>query len=610
MDENLNQKQKEAVNHGKGPLLIAAGAGSGKTRTLVSRLCYLLKNGANPQNILAITFTNKAANEMKKRITSSTNTKSTTNERIHKFEKGSLFADGPFIGTFHSFGVKILKNESLYFKRTKNFTIFDDEDSLALVKKIIKEKNLSKEQFNPYVILSKISYVKNELLNIEELIEENPNNKNLAFFKIYEKELEKNNAFDFDDLIEKPVRLFLNDPQKLKRYQDRLEYILIDEYQDINTAQYVLVKLLAQKHKNLFVIGDDAQSIYGFRGSDFRNFLNFESDWPEAKIVKLEENYRSSANIINASSSLIKNNIMQKPKDLWTKNEPGELIEIIAFENAEEEGWGISEIVLELIRKGETPEEIAVLYRTNAQSRAIEQAFIQNSISYEIFGGLKFFARKEIKDLVAGLRYAFNPNDLISLERIEKNFSKAKSKFLAESLPQMSEKLSLVELINFFIENTNYLEYLENNFKNHQERLENVKELINFAASYQNPLEFLENISLMSSSDGKPKMLKNAVKLMTVHMAKGLEFNNVFVVGCNEKLLPHKQSLIKPEELEEERRLMYVAMTRARNKLHLSFWDFPSRFLSELPPELIKFKKASGYGFKDAEWDDETIYLE
>ncbi len=280
MDVNLNQKQKEAVSHGKGPLLITAGAGSGKTKTLVGRLCYLLKNGINPQNIVAITFTNKAANEIKKRIASLTNTKSTADERIHKFKKDSLFADGPFIGTFHSFGAKILKNESSYFKRTKNFTIFDNEDSLALIKKILKEKNLSKEQINPYVILNKISYVKNELLDIEELIEESPNNKNLAFFKIYEKELEKNNAFDFDDLIDKPVRFFLNEPQKLKLCQDRLEYILIDEYQDVNTAQYILVKLLAQKHKNLFVIGDDAQSIYGFRGSDFRNFLNFENDWP------------------------------------------------------------------------------------------------------------------------------------------------------------------------------------------------------------------------------------------------------------------------------------------------------------------------------------------
>ncbi|MDD5547938.1 MAG: UvrD-helicase domain-containing protein [Candidatus Pacebacteria bacterium] len=600
MNQELNEKQKEAAEHKSGPLLITAGAGSGKTRTLVNRVMHLLNLGIKPGEILAITFTNKAADEMRSRILKS---------KILPLPKtkSDFQEDFPFIGTFHSFGAKILKSEAPYFGRTKNFTIFDSEDSLSLIKRILKEKDLPKERFNPLAIAAKISNIKSEL---EEPEESETDARLFSIFKTYEHALQKNNAFDFDDLIEKPVRIFQKEKAVLEKYQNKFSHVLVDEYQDINTSQYFLIKLLSQIHKNIFVIGDDAQSIYSFRGSDFRIFLNFENDWPEAKIIKLEENYRSSANIVNASSFLIKKNSLQKPKDLWTSNEEGDPIKLFAFQNAEEEAWGVCERILELIKNGAKPEEITILYRTNAQSRAIEQALIQSSIPYEIYGGLKFYARKEIKDLIAGLRYAFNPNDSVSKERIEKNFSKSRSRLVLEELPRLSNELNLTELINFFMENTNYLEFLENNFRNYKDRLENIQELINFAANYKDPHEFLESVSLLSSSDGRPKLKQNAVKLMTIHMSKGLEFDNIFIIGCNEGLLPHEQSLFKNDEMEEERRLMYVAMTRARKKLFLSFYNLPSRFLGELPPELIEFQKVTSYGTENKDWDDETIYLE
>lgn len=608
MDRELNEKQKEAVSHGRGPLLITAGAGSGKTKTLVNRLVHLLKSGVAPEKILAITFTNKAAKEMQARATNYL--QPTTNSKDEVVGR-RLSVVSPFIGTFHSFGVKILKNEANYFKRTKNFTIFDYDDSLSLIKKIIKEKNLSKDRYNPIGILGQISNYKSEVTDIDAL---NPETafelKTIEIFQQYESSLQKSNAFDFDDLITKPVQLFNAQPDILAKYQNQYEYILIDEYQDINTAQYQLIKLLAQQHQNIFAIGDDAQSIYKFRGSDFRNFLNFEKEWPKAKVIKLEQNYRSTSVIVSASSAVIKNNKQQKPKELWTQNEEGDLIKITAYENAEEEAWGICGKILELMRTGEALGEIAVLYRTNAQSRAIEQALIQNKIPYEIYGGLKFYARKEIKDLVAGIRYAYNPKDEASIERLDKNFTKAKSKIIFEKLPELTKELTLVQIISYFMESTDYPEYLVKNYKNPSERMENVNELINFASQYDDPHKFLEDVGLMSASDGKPKLLKNSIKLITVHAAKGLEFNNIFLAGCNEGLLPHQQSFFSSEEIEEERRLMYVAMTRARKKLFISFYNLPSRFLGELPGDLIEFIKVSSYGERRMDWDDETIYIE
>jgi len=516
-----------------------------------------------------------------------------------------------FVGTFHSLGARILKEESRLTGRTKNFTIFDDEDSLSLIKEIMKDMNLAKERFNPFAVANKISKIKNEVLDLEELEPENNYEKIiLAVFKKYEEALARNNAFDFDDLIEKTARLFQNDPEILKKYQNRWRHILVDEYQDVNTSQYLLVKMLSEKHQNLFVIGDDAQSIYSFRGSDFRNFLNFEKDWPAAEVIKLEENYRSTPNIIQAASSLIKNNKLQKPKELWTKNPAGNSIQIISYSGRDEEAAGIAEKITALLQSGETLPQIAILYRTNAQSRAVEQALIQSQIAYEIFGGLKFYNRKEIKDIVAGLRYAFNPKDEISAERIIKTFNKKEKEILLAELPRLAGKISLSELIGFFLENSGYWEHLEKYCKNPEERRENIKELISFAGRFADPQDFLEQVALMSTLDGRPKIQENAVKLMTIHMAKGLEFNNVFIAGASEGVLPHERSIADNDELEEERRLMYVAMTRAKQNLFISFYDLPSRFLGELPGDLVEFRQVKNYGEENRNWEDEEIYLE
>lgn len=589
--------QAKAVSHKTGPLLIAAGAGSGKTKTLTSRLLHLLESGVDPKQIIAITFTNKAAKEMKSRIVDAS-----------KHDKSFVM---PFIGTFHSLGVQILKEEAPLVKRTPFFTIFDEEDSSSLIKSIIKEMQLSADRFSPYAVIGQISRIKNELLDIEEYAEGGRYEQTIAtVYQKYNDALLKSNAFDFDDLIEKVVRIFQDNPQVLEKYQARWQHVLVDEFQDVNTNQYLFVKLLAMKHRNLFVIGDDAQSIYAFRGSDFRNFLNFEKDWENSTVILLDENYRSTQNIINAASALIKNNKFQKPKNLFTKNPEGELIHLTAFQNADEEARSVAERIKDYLRNGELPKDIAILYRTNAQSRALEQALIRHQVPYEIFGGLKFYARKEIKDIISALRYAYNPNDISAINRINKTFNKAPRTMLLQTMPRLAEELMLVELINYFLEQTHYVEYLATHFKNPDERLDNIRELITFAASFKNPRDFLEQVTLLSSLDGRPKLQENAVKLMTIHLAKGLEFDRIFIVGANEGLLPHERSMVKSDELEEERRLMYVAMTRARLHLNISFYDLPSRFLGELPPELIEFTKVSSYGEENRDWDDETIYIE
>ncbi|NCN52918.1 UvrD-helicase domain-containing protein [Candidatus Wolfebacteria bacterium] len=590
----LNEIQQKAVTHKEGPLLIAAGAGSGKTRTLTSRLNHLLESGIKPENIIAITFTNKAAKEMLSRVS----------------KNKPLGFKLPFIGTFHSLGVRILKREARQVGRTHAFTIFDEDDSLALIKKILKEGSYKKDRYKPMEVIKKISRIKNELMSSDELEDSNYDDVIISIYKKYEDELKQSNAFDFDDLIEKVVRIFKNYSEILKKYQNQWQYILVDEFQDVNTSQYELVKLISEKHKNLFVIGDDQQSIYAFRGSDFKIFLNFERDWPNAKIIKLEENYRSTKNIIRAASELIKNNQFQKPKDLWTQNEEGSSINIFAYQNKDEEAWGIAGKIADMIRQDILLKDIAIVYRTNAQSRAIEQALIRMHIPYEIYGGLKFYARKEIKDIVASLRYAFNNKDAASVERLKKSLGMRKSEPILKDLPRLAETLSLPELINFFIENTDYIELLEKKFKNPEERRDNIKELIDFASSFKDPHEFLEQVSLMSSLDGRPKLEKESIKLMTIHLAKGLEFEHVFIIGVADGLLPHERSFMKNEDMEEERRLMYVAMTRAKQNLNLSFYDLPSRFLGELPPELIEFKQISSYGEEDKDWDDESIYIE
>ncbi len=560
--KNLNSRQLEAVAHADGPLLIAAGAGSGKTKTLTTRLAKLIERGIKPEHIVAITFTNKAAKEMADRVSAN---------------------PAPFIGTFHSFCARILKQEAKLVNRTQHYTIFDDDDSMSLLKKVMKQLDISKDRYSPVALHSKISQIKSELLDPKEF------DKTAALvFEKYELELLKNNAFDFDDLIEKTVRILQDHPAVLKKYHQQFTHILVDEYQDINTCQYQLIRLLAGTAQNLSVVGDDQQAIYSFRGADFRNFLNFQRDWPNAKIVKLEQNYRSTANIINAASAVIKNNKLQTPKTLWTDAAAGSLIRVVKTTDPEQEAAVIAGRLYE-----HKPESAAILYRTNAQSRSIEQALIAANIPYKIFGGLKFYERKEVKDLVAGLRIANNPLDSISAERLRKNFDKKTGAHLVAELTRLGKNLSILELINFFLENSNYFEYLEKHYKNHLERVENINELIRFAGDFKSLDEFLERVSLLQSADAAAKSSGNGrmppVNLMSVHLAKGLEFDHVFVSGCTDGLLPHQMSYGSLDEIEEERRLMYVAMTRARKELCLTFSGTPSRFLYEIPPELTDF---------------------
>ncbi len=616
MLSTLNPQQEEAATAGDGPLLIVAGAGTGKTKTLTQRLAHFIRRGIQPTRICAITFTNKAAREMVDRVRTI----------INGHDHGELTGHNhsPLIGTFHALGAKILREEARLLKRGPNFTIFDDHDSFSLIKKIIKrrlgahqkngggEDRLFRNLKKPALFAQKISEIKNVDSAIPDLkkLGEETGNLILEIFRKYEGGLKENNAFDFDDLIEKPVYLFKKYPGVLKKYQNKFDAILVDEYQDLNPRQYELIKFIAGGHKNLSVVGDDEQMIYGWRYADLRIFLDFEKDWPGAQIKFLEENYRSTQNIIGAASAVAKNNQYRRPKNLWTKNPKGELIKIVEVENdGEEAEWIVSEM-----RKSDEGYKTAITYRTNAQSRAVEQALIRSKIPYRIFGGLKFYERKEIRDIVAALRYAVNKKDEISRGRLEKSLGKNRFQELAESMAVSDLKnIPPIKLVEKFLRITDYLEYLEKNYLNYDERRENVAELIDFASRFTNPHLFLEEIALVQAPDAPSKgsgpnqrsneenqrtvdpirgregsqraSASNGVDLMTIHLSKGLEFDRVFIAGCSEGLLPHARSQGDQYKLEEERRLMYVAMTRAKKLLYISFYDLPSRFLGEIPPE-------------------------
>jgi DNA helicase-2/ATP-dependent DNA helicase PcrA len=630
LPHDLNPNQLEAARYSGGPLLITAGAGSGKTKTLTSRLLYLLSEKVPGNQIVAITFTNKAAEEMKRRANSAfigLKAVSTDNTDLANGQDGpapaspksqrgesatrlassserdlerdgsasaSLWRDGlPFIGTFHSFGARIMRKEAANFGRTGTYTIFDENDAVKIVKRILKDGGFDKVRYPFGLVRKSISKAK------DELSRELDDDKLEYIYEAYEAELRRQNAFDFDDLIEKPARLLESSPDILAKYQNRFRYFLVDEYQDINTAQYRLVKLLSGKDRNLSVVGDDHQSIYSFRSADLRNFLNFERDFPDAKVVVLDQNYRSTRNIVSASSAVISNNKNQRPKTLWTENEEGDPIRVHGFESPEGEADWLAENI--------TPgRNAAVLYRTNAQSRPIEQALVFNSIPYFVYGGLKFYDRKEIKDIVAALRYAVNPADELSKERLLKEFKKTRVRPIIDSLPEMALSLSPVEFIGYLLKETDYFTTLRGD-KNFEERMENIGELISFAGSFNAVSELVERVSLLESTD-QPRQNGSSennipVRLMTIHMAKGLEFDNVFLVGASESILPHERSIFREEDLEEERRLMYVAMTRAKKNLFISFFRNASRFLYEIPPELVAFSNKS-FG------DEDTIYLD
>lgn len=605
MLNSLNSKQKEAVLHDQGPLLILAGAGSGKTRALTHRLAYLVKERRiSPINILCLTFTNKAANEMK--------------ERVVKLLKNHTQI--PWMGTFHSICAKILRREIEHLGQgfISNFSIYDEDDALPLIKKIIKEKGFDIKKFAPQTIRAIISSAKNELISAGQFKDmahrSNLEKISAKVYFTYEKELESANALDFDNLINKTIELF-KIPTVLQKYQHLFGYILVDEYQDTNHAQYILLKRLAQKHKNICVVGDDWQSIYRFRGADFRNILEFRKDYETAKIIKLEENYRSTANIINAAQSVIENNTLRSEKKLFTSNQKGEKVKISSLSNQEEE----SEFIVKEVNKLKELfnfdyNHSVVLYRTNAQSRALEEILIRYNIPYRIIGGVRFYERREIKDVLSYLKFLNNPADVNSLRRIintpprgisittlrllsnkillslagknSQDLDKVKyltqrirNSFAAfsslmQKLKEKTQDFNIAKFIPILLKETGYKDYILDGTEEGESRFENIKELISVASNHTNlsPAEslsaFLEETSLIADIDNYDQNAP-ALALMTLHNAKGLEFDNVFIIGMEEGIFPHSRSLFDLEEIEEERRLCYVGMTRSRERLYL-----------------------------------------
>lgn len=635
--DTLNPMQKKAVLHTEGPLLLLAGAGSGKTRVLTHRIAYLLeeKNVA-PWNILAITFTNKAAKEMRERV-------------------DALIGSGAediWVSTFHSTCVRILRSHIDKIGYDRYFTIYDSDDQKRLVRECMKQLKIDPKQYKESSVLASISSVKDRLLTPQQFEKEargDFRNETIAkIYKSYQYKLKKNNALDFDDLLVKTVELFQSRPDVLDYYQDRFRYIMVDEYQDTNNVQYNFVRLLADKYKNLCVVGDDDQSIYRFRGADIRNILEFEKDFKNAETIKLEQNYRSTKNILEAANQVIKNNCGRKRKSLWTDNNQGELIEYKCLQSEHEEAQYIAkEIIRQIEEEGKEYKHFAILYRTNAQSRVIEEKFIFNNIPYRIVGGTAFYQRKEIKDILAYLRTINNNMDDISVKRIinvprrgigqttiskveeygyehDIDFFEALCK--ANTIPGMTrsykkvasfvnfintlrvelETMSLVDLINTLIERTGYVKELEREGTDEAlGRIENIGELISKLTAYEESAEeptlngFLEEVALVSDLDTFDEA-SNVVVMMTMHSAKGLEFPNVFISGMEDGLFPSYMSIStgNEEDIEEERRLCYVGITRAEEKLYLlgtksrmlrgtTQYNRVSRFVEEISEDLL-----------------------
>ena len=641
--KGLNEKQRQAVLAPDGPILIIAGAGSGKTKALTHRVAYLLARGVPPGEMLAVTFTNKAAEEMRTRIGKLLQNPGIRDQNLeirdqrlgdtHYLSSNLLALSSgamPFIGTFHSFALHILRREAKKLGFTPRFSVFDEDDSLALLKEVTKDLNISAEQYPAGTMQNIISSLKNQLIASDEYAsEEGPFAKTIArVYTEYQRRLKDANAMDFDDLLMCLVALFEKDWETLEFYQNRFRYIHIDEYQDTNHAQYRLVTLLASKHRNIFAIGDDAQSIYSWRGADFANILSFEKDWPDAAVIILDQNYRSTQNILDAAHGVISKNILQKEKKLWTENQKGENIFLVPVANERHEAAFIAEKIADLFESNHHPEEIAVLYRTNAQSRVIEESLIRAGIPYRIVGGVKFYQRREIKDLVAYLRVLENERDIVSLRRIANVPPRgigrvAMAKLLADDAKAMNareqvttagflglladlktEKLKSAPaaFLKYLVKKILYQTYLADDSRSSEERWENVKEFISLARRYDDlPTEeaytkLLEDVALVQETDDL-NLRARAVHLMSLHAAKGLEFRAVFIVGLEEGIFPHGRAMLSPAELEEERRLCYVGITRAKEKLYL-LWaahrmvfgstqvNPPSRFLKEIPAEV------------------------
>ncbi|TSC94046.1 MAG: DNA helicase II / ATP-dependent DNA helicase PcrA [Candidatus Berkelbacteria bacterium Athens1014_28] len=668
--ENLNSAQKEAVLQTEGPVLILAGAGSGKTRALTHRLAYLIsEKNISLQNILAVTFTNKAADEMRKRMeillqnskSEYRNPKQIRNSnnknlKLSDLENSDLdivsnfefrYSDLeatlriPWLGTFHSMCAKILRREAQHLGYPPNFTIYDSQDQLAVIKRILRDKNIDPKRYSPNSISYFISSAKNEFISPKEYAKfaNSPFEEVVHLVYVeYQKQLFSAGAMDFDDLLCLCVKLFEENPKILEKYQRIFKYILIDEYQDTNRVQYLWVKMLSEKSKNVCVVGDDSQSIYGFRGANFRNILNFERDYPGAKVIKLEQNYRSTKNILRAADQLIKFNRQKTEKNLWTENSEGQKIIVCQALNEKEEAEFVALEITSLIQSQKSKvksknygggfsdfSDFAVLYRTNAQSRAIEEALLNFEIPYKVIGGIRFYQRKEVKDILAYLRLIVNQNDQVSFTRaistpsrgvgektLEKYFIGRMSdnikvdNFLAliSNFKEKKSELTLTELIEYVAEKSGLEQMLLDGTPEGEARWENILELKS-VASYsslddeESQLDiFLEKVALYQDSDDLD-LAQSAVTLMTLHSAKGLEFPVVFIVGVEEGILPHGKSLTDETELEEERRLCYVGITRAMNKLYMLYSqsriyfgnvtsNVPSRFLEEIPEEVKK----------------------
>ena len=634
--EGLNKEQREAVLHGDGPLLILAGAGSGKTRVLTHRIAYLIKEkNVHPASILAITFTNKAAKEMR--------------ERIDKLVENN--SDYIWVSTFHSMCVRMLRRDIDKIDYDKNFVIFDYADQQTVIKDCLKELNLNDKNYPPKSMLEMIGRAKDELITPDiyskMYAQDFRMSKIAEIYELYQKKFKQNNALDFDDIIMLTIKLLLENPQVAEYYQRKFRYILVDEYQDTNTAQYSLISILAQEYKNLCVVGDDDQSIYGWRGANIRNILDFEKEFKDAKVIKLEQNYRSTQTILDAANYVIKNNLGRKNKSLWTDKKGGDKIKYLECSNEHEEAFLVANEIKRLNSEKNRPyKDFAILYRVNAMSRVIEEMFIREGISYKIFGGLKFYDRKEIKDVLAYLRVIQNPGDNISLKRIINEPKRGIGNVTVDTAEQLANKRGVsiftiissaqdipelsrawtkldkfVSLINSFrvqsqimtasemigevIERTGILSgYEQENTVEAQTRIENIKELISVAMEFENEneekslMDFLAHVSLVSDVDTMDED-SDYVTLMTLHSAKGLEFSIVFMVGMEEGIFPGYRSMTSETELEEERRLCYVGITRAMESLYMTStftrtlfgnttFNRASRFVNEIPEEYFE----------------------
>ncbi|MEA4972643.1 MAG: UvrD-helicase domain-containing protein [Candidatus Metalachnospira sp.] len=636
--DELNPMQQKAVLQKDGAVLILAGAGSGKTGALTVRIASMLEHGISPYNILAITFTNKAAKEMR--------------ERVDKLS-GSA-AEHVWISTFHSTCVQLLRREIEKIDYSRDFSVYDADDQEKVMKEVFKELNLSitDKGYTVKSAVSAIGHLKEEMISWEDYAKDVDKGDLRAYktsrvYELYQKRLRRNNALDFDDLIYKTVYLFRTRPDVLSVYQERFKYIMVDEYQDTNTSQYELVKLLSGKYGNLCVVGDDDQSIYGWRGANIRNILDFEKDFPNAVVIKLEQNYRSTKNILEAANFVIRNNKARKEKTLWTENDSGNVIHVFRSENDIEEAVFVADVIEKNAMKGKKYSDFAVLYRTNAQSRTIEDRFVRRGIPYKLFGGVRFYERKEIKDTIAYLRLIDNSSDAIAIKRIinvpkrgigdksveaveaiaaEKDITlfsalgrvgdypelKTRGKKLLEfydficNLKKKAESLPVHELIEAVINDTGYRRELEEDGSDDaMMRIENMEEFVSKAVEFEKTAEeatlsaFLEDVALVADIDSYNED-DDAAVLMTLHSAKGLEFPYVFIVGMEEGLFPGARAINSgdPKEMEEERRLCYVGITRAKTELFLTHarqrmqhgqfqFNAPSRFLGEFPAELL-----------------------